>query len=732
MTPCPTTRAVLSRTGVLAVVFSTSFGLVVGLPGLASAQQSGPSTVRAVLDADGSVTDVDRLGSDEAAPVAADLPVTLAVAETASGPRTTTSYTVTNTAVQKKTLEYVGADGKTATVEQDVALPLVGQLSVRLPATRTGVNAFGARVTRLADGSTELVWSLILFSPLGSPTSEVGFRSSGTGEAVARLEVAAVQPASTPAFAATGQAASATLSSSSLGTMVANGATDGLVKLSDGVGQLLAGLDKLHAGAQKLNAGIVTAVDGAEQLADGSEKAHAGSDDLSTGLGKLSAGNASAADGAKKLSDGLAQISGGLDKLSAAQGLPAALDGAKKLQTGVDQLRAGLGAPDKDGTLLNGLAQVAGGLGATGTGLGQVKGGLDGLAGGLPAAKGGVDAVRGGLAGASADAGALDQLGQLVALGRAGVVGCAPGLPVAKPTTACEALNTVAFGLSHPAGTTGPTDAGGLKQQLAAAAAGLGQVSTGLGAAAAGVGQLQAGVTSLQAGNTALQAGVARIDGGAKQIAAGLASGDAAKPGVAEGLDALVAGLTAAVGGVGQLSAGAQAASTGSAALASGTEELAAGAAKAYTGSQDLRTGLGTIAAGQRKVADGLPAAADGSGQLADGVGQLIDGEQKVATGLGDIRTKAIDRLKSQFAQGIDSASQQIAAVAAAGAMVADTPGAAATTWVLTQSDGGISTELVSSESDLARNAAIGVGGALLLMTGIAGGYVSGRRKTLV
>ena len=802
MTACPsTTRTVLTRTGAMAVVFGTTFGLVLGPAGRALAQDAPPaSTVRATIGEDGSVQDVDRLGSDEDA---GDLPVTLKIAEAGD----TTSYTVENTTVEKQTVSYLGADGKPTTAEQDVALPLVAQLSVRLPASRTNVSAFGARHTKLADGSTELVWSLVLFGPIGSPVADVSFTSAGTGDAVARLDVAAVQPNATPGLSAVGQAANATVNGNGILNTIGTGANEGLVKLSDGVGQLLAGLDKLYAGAQKLNTGIEKAVDGANQLADGSEKAEAGSGELATGLQKLAKGNSDlaagadrldagagkivagldaangggvklaegsqalatgagqAAAGAKALSDGLTQISGGLDQISAAQGLPAALDGAKKLQAGVDALRAGLGAPATDGTILNGVAKISGGLG-------QVKGGLDALAApttGLPAAKGGVDQVAAGLAAASKDTGAVDQLASLVKLAGLGIPGCSlTGTPVAQPATPCDGANTALFALSHPAGTLGATDRGGLKQQLAAGSAGLSQVSAGLEKAVAGVGQLQAGVGALQTGTTAL-------NGGLLQIAGGLESGDRSKPGVAEGLDALVTGLTAAVGGLNQLAAGAKAASTGSAALAEGNaalaagatqvadgnarlsgglgqlftgskelkggtakvadggQQLAEGAGKAATGAGALNAGLGKIADGQRKVADGLPAAADGSGQIADGLGQVVDGQRKVQQGLSDVRTKAVEVLQSQFQQGTELARQQLAGLDAASAMIASTPGAATTTWVLTQAeDDSIDAALASSDSELARNAAIGVGGALLLMTGIAGGYISGRRKSVV
>ena len=428
--PCTTRRTALTRTGALAVVF----GLTMAPTASVLAQDAaGLSTVRALIGGDGSVSSVERLGGGEA-PAAADLPVTVAISQSPSGEATTTNYTVTNTTSAPQAVPYLDAAGKSATVQQDVALPLVAQLAVRLPASRTDVQAAGARITELSDGSKELVWSMVLFGPIGAPVSDVSFTAGGTGEPLARLDVAAVQPNATPGLSATGQAANAIVNGNGILSTVANGANAGLLKLADGVGQLLAGLDKLEAGAVQLNEGIAAGADGAAQLAAGSATAKAGSGKLAAGLGQLSAGAGqlsagagkldtgagkilagldaantgagklavgstalstgatAAAAGAQKLSDGLALISGGLNQLSATAGLPAALEGAKKLAVGVDQLRAGLGSPTTAGTILNGLAQIGGGLTS-------VKGGLDGLGAptGLPAAKGGVDLSKGGV-----------------------------------------------------------------------------------------------------------------------------------------------------------------------------------------------------------------------------------------------------------------------------------------------------------------------------------------------
>lgn len=224
--------------------------------------------------------------------------------------------------------------------------------------------------------------------------------------------------------------------------------------------------------------------------------------------------------------------------ISAAQGLPAALDGAKKLRVGVEQLRAGLGAPEADGTILNGLAKIGGGLSGAQGGLGQ-------LAAGLPAAKGGVDAVktgidtkmlpglgsptvpaqtirfavesvRQGLAAGSTDGASLDQLLAVVnAIGAA--LGCTTPYPAPPqpPTTPCESVATLFYGISQiktnsAAGATALAAAGdgltGIVKGLRASSDGLGAVSTGLGSAVGGASQLQAGVSQLQAGNAAVTA----------------------------------------------------------------------------------------------------------------------------------------------------------------------------------------------------------------------------------
>jgi len=126
--------------------------------------------------------------------------------------------------------------------------------------------------------------------------------------------------------------------------------------------------------------------------------------------------------------------------------------------------------------------------------------------------------------------------------------------------------------------------------------------------------------------------------------------------------------------------------------------------------------------------------AADGSGKIADGLDKVVEGQTAVDKGLGDVREQAIEVLRSQFAQGTTLARQQLAGLDASSALIAETPGAANTTWVLTQSTSDIGFSNASSSSgtgDLGRNVALAAGGALLLMAGVAGGFLSGRRNAV-
>ncbi len=672
-TPCPrrNTRTALTRTGALAVVFSIAFA-----PSAAYAQSAEPTTVKALIAGDGSVSSVERLPGGPA-PAASEIPVKIGISQASEGDVTTTNYQVQNTSVQKKTVEYVGADGLPATMEQDVSLPLVGQLSVRLPASRTEVTAFGARITKLADGSSELVWSMVLFSPIGAPITDVSFSAKGKGEPVARLDVATVSPNSEPGLSATSQAANATVNGNGILGTVGNGASEGLTKLAEGVGKLLEGLNKLEEGAVKLNTGLVSAADGADQLAVGGAAAVRGANDLAAGAGKVNAGAgqlaagagkvdagvgkisdglasasaggdklaaggaqlapgaAKAAAGAKDLSAGLTLISGGLAQLNDVGGLPAALAGAQALRAGVDRLHAGLGDPATDMTILNGVAKISGGLSLTAgglaklgapTGLPAAKAGVDQIKAGIdqkilpglgePGTKDtirfGVDQVRSGLE--NADVG-VDQLIQLVTFARAGIVpACGPGGPSPQPATPCEAANTALFGLDHAVRATGPNDPGGLRQRSQAGADGLGLVESGL-----------AGIVK---GLTNADPKDPNFPGISQGL--GFISGTPSNGPLDPGPDVAATGLTAAIEGVALLQ-------TGVGQLRDGVD----GVPNPKTGLIDngLTFGLNRVKTGLKSGAplvqpDGSPTPSELLG-VAEGLDKLVIGLTSAVTGVG-------------------------------------------------------------------------------------------------
>jgi len=182
------------------------------------------------------------------------------------------------------------------------------------------------------------------------------------------------------------------------------------------------------------------------------------------------------------------------------------------------------------------------------------------------------------------------------------------------------------------------------------------------------------------------------------QIIGGLDSSDPKSPGIAQGLQQLKAGIAAAVDGINQLSAG---------------------SGKAYRGSKKLTNGLGQIADGQRQVADGLPAAVDGTAQLLAGVQQANE--------------SAVAPLARQLEQSSQNNHKQLAVLQAAAALASSAPGGAGTSYVLTQNPKGVSLAASTSTSNggsshTGRNVGIGLGGAALLLVGLGGGFVAGRR----
>ena len=519
------------------------------------------------------------------------------------------SYTVRNVSATPDVVEFTDGRGRTQKRIVNLVTPFVGQLTTTLPEEFTDIESPRADIAGDGRGNNKLVWTMVLFEPIGENTQSFGYKTRITDGFVPATEVqiVPVPPARKPELNFGQEGFRNGAATASQLTQGAAKIDTNLGKLRDGAGELLSGLAQLADGARQLQAGLADeAAPGAVKLSEGLGQAKSGGDQLGTGANKLAAGldaasaggqklaagatelatGAGALDaGADKLAAGLTQISGGLDQLAATDGLPAARAGAVALRAGVDKLLAGLGSPTQTDTILGGLAA----LGA-----------------GLPVAKGGVDQIQAGLADATKAGGSIDQLIG-AARAAAGLAGCgtSPTPPAGAPATVCDYLALVIGGLGQSkAGST-------------AAAAGLAQVSGGLAGAVAGVTKLSAGVTAVKLG---------------------ISSGSAAQPGLAEGLDALIAGLTKAVAGIGQLAAGADTASTGAGQLADGTGKLAAGATKLSTeGTTPLASGLQQLAAGGQQLSAGATKLSGGLGQLYDGSQQLATGLDKAAEGSGTL-----------------------------------------------------------------------------------------------
>ena len=181
----------------------------------------------------------------------------------------------------------------------------------------------------------------------------------------------------------------------------------------------------------------------------------------------------------------------------------------------------------------------------------------------------------------------------------------------------------------------------------------------------------------------------------------GVDSSDPKTPGLKQGLQQLRAGIAAAVVGI---------------------NKLTKGSGAAYQGSKKLTGGLSQIADGQRQVADGLPAAVDGTSQLLAGVQQA--------------NSAAVEPLATQLAQASQNNHKQLAVLQAAAAMANSAPGGAGTTYVFTQRAQDVALSAASAptssggSSHTGRNVGIGLGGAALLLVGLGGGFVAGRRRS--
>lgn len=695
------------------VIAAPSFG--------AAAADAGPATLRGKIGADGKVESTAAYAADGTSKsFGGALPLALTISRTGSDGRQTFGYHVENTSAKDQTVTWTDLAGKSHSVSKEVALPLVGQLGVTLPASYKDISAPGATITKDADG-THLLWQLVLFAPIGSPTLDVSFTAKGAGEPTTQLLATAVDPGTAPGISGTQQAANEVLTQGLFWHGFAAGGNDGLTALRAGVAKMVAGLTALQTGSKALNSGLVAAGKGAAALDKGGAAAKSGGAALSNGLTALDKGAASLSNGLKAIDDGqgalttglgqvssgqttltngLGTLSGGLAALSdPATGLPAASAGLAGVDGGLQALLAGLGSDASPGTILNGTKQIADGLaslhdgvtllaGCTADVLDKViAGAVAGTADACFAATGGQ--VPTSLPGVDAASAAVlvvlrDQYAAIAA-------GTDSTLTPAF-TALTQGLALVRAGLSHPAGAGGASDPGGFKEGLAAVSAGVGLIQGGLAAAVNGVTALSAGAQAAYQGSQALGAGIAAATTGAQQLDAGT--------GVAY----------------------------------DGSVALSKGATAASNGGKALVSGLTALAAGQHALSTGLPAAVTGSGAIAAGSTALNAGGKAVATGLGAAQTSAFAPLQAQIDAGASASGELVATLQAAVKMTKDAPGGEGASYVLASEDAPL--QLVKADSGDSTNpavvAAAAIGGALLLLTGLGGGFVAGRRRSVL
>ena len=472
---------------------------------------------------------------------------------------------------------------------------------------------------------------------------------------------------------------------------------DGAARLADGAGQVRDGVGAAAAGGKKLSGGLGRLSTGAADLATGLDAAREGSRALAEGFNS-STGDPDFVSGSQDLLTGLTLIDGGVALLAdASSGVPAAVEGAQRLREGVDKIRAGISNPQCVITdpqnpknpcgLLEVLTALQSGFNKSDPsdpglllGTTMIQGGLaqllsdDPAKPGLPVAKSGVDAVKQGITDAlTPDSGSIDNL--------ASKIGALEAYCLDPVKAACVSDHEK---LKFAVNSADPADGfESLREKLAAADGGLGQVSAGLGQAITGVGDLQTGAGKLKTGLVQAEAGVTGLIGGVGLIQAGLSNPncdpknplDPKNPcGLREGLDSLIAGLTEAATGLTQkLAPGTARAVAGATTLADklalagagadqladgmvkadrGAGKLAAGAGKAATGGRDLATGLGKLSAGSGELADGAGQLADGTGRAADGSSQVADGAEQLSDGLGDAADGS-----GQIADGLDKAA---------------------------------------------------------------------------
>jgi putative membrane protein len=628
------TRKSLWLAGAGAIVM---FGVSLSMNGAVLADSKPtPPTVETTLGADGSAIStrvLNRNGADTSeisgssalkTSIAYSLngqPANRDQFKGARGPVTAT-YKVENTTGKTQDVTYTSADGQQHTQQLLIQVPFVAIVEATVPGSYNDVQAPGGAVSAGTDGNLHIIWSLVLFSPIGSPTQEVSFSAQADApEGLPGVTVTArpINPSATEGLSGGTLTANAAVAQNDLFGSYATGADQGLTQLRTGIGQLVDGLTKLHDGSTKLAFGLSNPAcvranptnpanpcgiqEGSQLLADGF-KSPTGGQDLESGGAALAAG--------------LGQINAGLAKLAdPTTGLPSAQVGIGQLQAGINQIIFGLSNPRCNLANPNDPANPCG----VTQGLAVEKAGDLCLKVVLHALE-----VGNGMVGTP----------NVPCWGPGGVLGFEPPLAgeVGLNKAVLQAVEAAIGNAGDAPDVTPPTLIGGLN----GLSAGVGQISGGLTTQVSpGLAQLAAGTTTAVAGVNALHAGSTAALTGANQLSAGINTAGAGALTLAAGVPQATSGAQQIRDGLAQALGGAQQAGPGTSAISSqGTAPLIS---KLQDASNNAHLELATIdATGARAGSAPLGADATWLYRL-DAVGPSADNNlgRNLALGVGGL-----------------------------------------------------------------------------------------------
>ncbi|MEZ5114890.1 MAG: hypothetical protein R2737_01370 [Candidatus Nanopelagicales bacterium] len=543
-------------------------------------------------------------------------------------------YTVTNTVVEDRTLNYRDAAGERYETTSPVFAPFTGTLTVTLPPGAELVDAPDAVVGTTSDGSTWVRWSLVLAPPMGDYEQDRRLVLRGDDLQVPGVRLEAV-PTTTDQDPAADFAGGLLKSSVEGSADLAEGLTtldDSTVELATAAADLARGLDSLAEGADQLSAEVDDAlVPGARQVAEGASELAAGQQEVAGAASSAQSGASDLATGADELANGLGDVSDGLQELVSAEGLPALAAGADQLATAVAAIAATVGSADDprielssagDATLVQVVRAVA-------AGTAQLQGVTAGISDGLREALTTLAQVTEDATAAAKAAGTAAALAQALI-----PQVCAPPAPV-LPAPQCRQLAAIA-------------------EQSAAAQESATAAATGSGEGRAQVGRQAAAAAGVATALTDLVRALDGVAAGLVQVSGALRSGNPDDPGVYEGQVTLARSLQEVVQATLSLSAGAAQAE-------GGADDLAAGAADLSTGLGDLADGADALADGGRELASGAAAQAEGTAAVASGLNELDSGTTSAASGGTDLAdgawTLREDGTREVLGQVVDSSS---------------------------------------------------------------------------